>query len=449
MSALRKVSVLYVEDDPVMRENVAYGLSLHIGTVLTAVDGEQALDVVRRQRPDLVVTDIRMPKMDGLALTAALNREFPALPVILCTAFSDTSYLIKAIELGVVAYVPKPIDQEKILAAIERVSVPILQRRELERLKQERVKSWSIVFGASPAMQTVADQLLQTADSDFSILLQGEPGCGKSTLAALIHSMSRRQRKPLIGIDSQARDGEQLEAELFGIPPGRGRPSASPNIGVLASADGATLLLDSPEALPLALQARLLRVIEEKSYNPAGSLAGIPCDLRILAASSADLAAEVRAGRFREDLYIQISDTVISIPPLRERVEDIGIIAKRLLCEAANDLEIPRPELSPEALVLLSNHRWPGNCRQLRQVLRRSLLVDSRNVSPGTLKHLLGAAPVSSPALFPKLNLAQLERWAVGEALAACGGRKMEAARMLGISYNTFKDKLVRYSILS
>lgn len=444
---LKGITVLYAEDDPVMRQYVSFGLGLHVGTIVTAEDGAQALEMARKSRPDLVVTDIRMPNMDGLALTQALNDEFPDLPVIICTAFSETSYLIKAIELGVSAYVPKPIDKEKILAAIDRVSRPILQRRELERLKQERVKSWGIVFGSSPAMRAVADRLADTADSDFSILLQGEPGSGKSTLATLIHGMSRRQKRPLIAIDAQARDCEQLEAELFGTPPGRGRPSAAPNLGMLASGNGATLLLDSPEALPLALQTRLLRVIEEKSFTPAGSLSPVPCDLRILAATSADLAAEVRGGRFREDLFIQISDTVIPIPSLRERAEDVGHIAHRLLCEAAADLEIPCPELPPESLALLTAYRWPGNCRQLRQVLRRSLLVNRDVISSQTLKRLLSAAPVPRALPLANLNLAELERWAVGEALAATGGRKMEAARMLGVSYNTFKDKLARYGI--
>jgi DNA-binding NtrC family response regulator len=447
MSSLKEITVLYVEDEPHLQEYVALSLSEQVGTVLTADHGKQALEMVRRQRPDLVVTDILMPHMDGLDLAAALGAEFPGLPVIICTAFTETAYLLRAIDLGVVAYVPKPIDIAHLLAAIERTAHPILQQRELERLKKESAKSRNVIFGSSPAMQAVADQLVRTADSDFSILLQGEPGCGKSSFAVLIHSLSRRNKRPLVGIDAQARDPEQLEAELFGMPPGRGRPAANPNNGVLASVDGATLLLEAPETLPLPLQARLLRVIEERKYTPAGSIASIPCDLRILTTTSVDLAAEVRAGRFREDFLIQISDTVVSIPPLRSRVEDIDQIARRLLIEAANDLEIACPELPPESLALLTSHPWPGNCRQLRQVLRRSLLVNSSKISASTVKHLLGAAPVPAAASLPKLNLAELERWAVGEALAACGGRKMEAARMLGISYNTFKDKLVRYGV--
>ena len=446
MSGLKDIIVLYVEDEPLLQQYVALSLSLQIGTVLTALDGGQALEMVRRRRPDLVVTDILMPHMDGLALAAALSEEFPGLPVIICTAFTETDYLLRAIELGVSAYVPKPIDVARLLAAIERTAQPILQQRELERLKKESAKSRSVIFGSSPAMAQLAEQLVATADSDFSILLQGEPGSGKSTLAALIHSMSRRQNRPLIGIDAQARDAEQLAAELFGLPPGRGRPSATPNHGLLASADGATLLLDAPETLPLPLQARLLRLLEERRYTPAGSLDSIPCDLRILATTSADLAAEVAAGRFRADLLLQIGDIVVTIPPLRARVEDIGQIAGRLLSEAANDLEIACPELTAEALALLSRHPLPGNCRQLRQVLRRSLLVNSGKITASTVKHLLGAASVA-PAALPKLNLGELERWAVGEALIASGGRKMEAARMLGISYNTFKDKLVRYGI--
>ena len=447
MSDLKQITVLYVEDEPLLQKYVALSLSLHVGTVLTAPDGFEALEMVRRRRPDLVVTDIHMPRMDGLELAAALGEEFPGLPVVICTAFTETAYLLRAIDLGVAAYVPKPIDNAQLLAAIRRTAHPILQQRELERLKKESANSRSVIFGSSPAMQQVAEQLLRTADSDFSILLQGEPGCGKSTLAALIHGMSRRSKRPLVSVDAQARDPEQLAAELFGLPPGRGRPSANRDAGLLAPANGATLLLEAPETLPPSLQARLLRVIEERRYTPAGSIDSIPCDLRILAATSADLSAEVRAGRFRADLLLQISDTVVSIPPLRSRVEDIGQLAAKLLSEAARDLEIASPELPPESLALLCAHPWPGNCRQLRQVLRRSLLVNTGKIAPSTVKQLLGAAPVFAPSSAPKLNLAELERWAVGEALAACGGKKMEAARMLGISYNTFKDKLSRYAI--
>lgn len=443
MTGLNDLSVLYVEDDLELREHVAICLKMHVGTLFMAGDGRDGLEMARRRRPDVVVTDIGMPRMDGLALTEALRKEFPGMPVIICTAFTETAYLLKAITLGVRAYIPKPIDVEQLVAAIKDTARPILQQRELDRLKREALRTHGLVFGSSQVMQSLSDQVVRTADSDYSIIVQGEPGSGKSSVARFIHSMSRRQKRQLLTIDAQGRDPDQLEAELFGVPPGRGRPSATPDNGLLSTLHGATLLLDAPEALALSLQARLLRVIEEKRYTPTGSTSAVACDLRILATSCANLAEEARSGRFRQDLLLCIGDHIITVPPLRERRGDIDELALRFLTEATDDLGMACPELPPESLQLLRNHSWPGNCRQLRQVLRRSLLVSRGTITPATLKSLLGAASIHTPssAPFPTLNLQELERWAAMEALSASGGRKMEAARLLGISYNTFKSK--------
>jgi len=443
---LKGLSVLLVEDEEDLRRETAGFLELFCGSVGQAAHGREALAQVEERLPDVVVSDIRMPVMDGLEMAGQLKESHPELPVIFCTAFTDTAYLIRAIELGAAAFVRKPVNTDELLGAIRRAAEPVLRQRQLERLQRENATSRSLLFGASDAMQRVAEQLLPVAECDFSVLLEGEAGSGKSTLAMLLHDMSRRRKHPLVVVDACAREPEQLEAELFGVPGGRGRPTAA-NLGLLASADGGTLLLDAPERLPLPLQARLLRVIEEGRCTPAGSLSAFPCDLRLLTTTSADLGAAAAAGRFHQGLFIQLSDTVVHVPPLRERIEDIPQLAVRLLCEAADDLEIPCPELPPDALVLLKKQSWPGNCRQLRQVLRRSLLTDSRIITPATLKGLLGGAGSQAAGKLPRLNLVELERWAIGEALTACGGRKMEAAKVLGISYNTFKDKLGRYGL--
>lgn len=443
MTGLNDLSVLYVEDDPLLREYVAIYLQMHVGALFTAGDGLEGLEMVRKRRPDVVVSDIIMPRMDGLALTEALRKEFPALPVILCTFFTETAYLLKAIELGVRAYIPKPIDMALLLESIKDTARPILQQRELDRLKREALQTRGLVFGSSQVMHSLSDQVVQTAESDYSIIIQGEPGSGKSSVARLIHSMSRRQKRQLLTIDAQGRDPDQLEAELFGPPPGRGRPSATPDYGLLSTLHGSTLLLDAPEALTLPLQARLLRVIEEKSYTPTGSTSAVVCDLRILATSCANLAEEASSGRFRQDLLLCIGDHIITVPPLRERRGDIYELALRFLAEATDDLGMACPDLPPESLELLKNHTWPGNCRQLRQILRRSLLVSRGTITPTTLNSLLRASAVNAApnAHFPTLKLDELERWAVIEALSASGGRKMEAARLLGVSYNTFKNK--------
>ncbi len=217
------LSVLYVEDEPELREHVAYALRLHIDSVSTAANGKEALAIIRSNRPDVVISDIRMPVMDGLELAASLRKELPDLPLLFCTAFTDTDFLLKAIELGVSAYIPKPIDTERLLAAVRQAVLPLLQQREIARLKSESIKSCGILAGSGHAIMTLCEQISQVADSDYSVVLTGEAGTGKSAVAEWIHKMSWRKKKQLLSINCRSRSAEQLENELFGRLTARGR----------------------------------------------------------------------------------------------------------------------------------------------------------------------------------------------------------------------------------
>lgn len=456
MHDISNISVLYVEDEPELRDHVAFALRLHLDTVATAANGREALELIHMNRPDIVVSDIRMPVMDGLELTAALRQEYPDLPVLLCTAFTDTEYLLKAIELGVVAYIPKPIDTGRLLEAIRQAALPILQRMEIQGLKTEALRAGGLMIGDNPAMKTLGGQIAQLAESGYSVVVRGEAGTGKSAVAELLHGLSGRRRKRLLTVDCRSRSADQLEAELFGRMPGRGRPSASRDGGVLNEINGGTLLLDAPELLPLPLQERILALLEKRAYLPTGGSEPLPCDVRVIALTSVDLDTEVTEGRFSRNLLMRLSDAVLNLPPLRERRDDIPAFCSLFLAQAVDDLGRACPEMSPDALALLQTEAWPGNIRQLKQFIRRAVfhggaVITANDVRASSIAGVgtAGAKDAGAKDILPlqSFKLADLEQWAVQRAMIATGGKKMQAAELLGISYNAFKDKLKRYEL--
>ena len=459
MLDISELSVLYVEDEPELREHVAYALRLHIKNVRAAANGREALAIIRSNRPDVVISDIRMPVMDGLELAALLRKELPALPFLLCTAFTDTDYMLKAIELGVAAYIPKPIDTERLLAAVRQAVLPVLQQREIERLKSESIRSCGILTGSGQAIKTLGERISQVVDSDYSVVITGEPGTGKNAVAEWIHKMSRRKIKPLLSLNCRSRSAEQLENELFGRLTARGRTPASRDCGALHEIDGGTLLIDAPELLTLHLQERILALLEQKSYCPNGSAASLHCDVRVIALTSVDMAGEVTAGRFLQNLWLSLSDVVFVIPPLRERTEDIPLFCRTFLARAVDDMGSACPKLAPEAIKCLQKEPWPGNLRQLKQIVRRLAFHAEEIITAEDLKPLLAAGNiVGTKTLLPHDDLLQqmdalsfkltdLEEWAIHRALRATDGKKMQAAELLGVSYNAFKDKLKRHGI--
>lgn len=449
MHDLSTITLLYVEDEPELREHVSYALKLHCDNVMIASNGKEALEVARLNRPDIVMSDIRMPVMDGLELAEKLRKEFPGLPVILCTAFTDTDYLLKAIELGVAAYLPKPIDTIRMMEAIKQTAQPVLQRREIKQLKLEALQSRGLLTGTNAAMKLLGDQIVNAAENDFAVVIQGESGTGKSAAAELLYRMSRRRTKPFLTIDCRNRAHEQLEAELFGSLTRQGLRKSDSNCGMLQKLHGGTLALDAPELLPLPLQNRILRLLEEAAYVPAGSIESIPCDLRVVVVTAADLAAESADGRFSSQLWLRLSEVVLTVPPLRNRVDDIPLLCRSFLAQAADELGRPVPQLAEDAILRLQKESWPGNTRQLKQVMRRLFFLAGDLITEAELETQLAmpaASRTMAPELPPSLKLSDLEEWAIHQALIITGGKKMQAAQLLDISYNAFKDKLRKSS---
>lgn len=458
MTDLKSLTILLAEDEDELRRETAAFLELYCGRVIQAPNGREALGLFMEQRPDLVISDIRMPVMDGLELAARLREVAADTPLILCTAFTETAYLLKAIELGAAAFVRKPVDTDELLAAIGRAAVPVLQRREISGLSAELTASVMAQLGNCPAMRSVADTAARVAGTPYSVLLQGETGSGKSRLAGIIHSLGPRREGPFVTVQLAALAVHLVESELFGHLKGAFTGADRAKSGLAEAAHGGTLFLDDIESCPPAVQAKLLRFVEEKRFTPVGSATEKTVDVRVIAASNRNLWEEVRSGRFREDLCYRLADVTIPLPPLRETRDAVVPLALRFLRETCDELGRDLPLLDDEARTLLSGMPWPGNVRQLKSVIRRATLnagsvITSADIAaiadcPGSAT----ALPVSnddappSPPPFP-CGMDTLERWSLEQALRFCAGKRMKTAAMLGMNYYTFRRRLEKHGI--
>lgn len=459
MNNLKKLSVLLVEDEESLRGETVAFLEMYCGRVIPAVNGREALALFTDEYPDLVVSDIRMPLMDGLELATRLKECSPDTPVIFCTAFTETAYLLKAIELGVSAFVRKPVDTDELISAITKAAVPLLQRREICELSAGLTASLTAHFGTGQVMKTLSEQVARVAHTSFNILLQGETGTGKSRLADIIHKISPRRGEPFVCAQLAAIPEQLVESELFGHVKGAFTGAAYAHSGLIEATRKGTLFLDDIEACPAFVQAKLLRCVEEKRFMPVGSTTEKIGDVRIIAASNSNLKEEVIAGRFREDLFYRLADFVISLPPLRDARDAIIQLALKFLKETCDELGRDIPLLNEDARAMLSAAEWPGNIRQLKSVIRRASLhaggIINANVIRPALKDIIDkhAAPeidnvaAMSPPPFP-CTIDTLEKWSLEQSLKFCNGRRMKTAAMLGMNYYTFRRKLEKHSIV-
>ncbi len=443
------LKVLYIEDEPKLNERICIVLRMHFASVISAANGREGLELYSCERPDIVVSDIKMPIMDGLEMTVRLREQAPDAPIILTTAFTETEYLLKAIELGVCAYVRKPLDCRQLVETITRIATPLLQKIELTEARQREQSSLELLIGTSPAMQKVIQQARRIADTDYSILIQGETGVGKSRLASIIHGLSNRKSHTLIPVTLGTLSETLVESQLFGHVRGAFTGAVSTRKGLFEEANGGTVFLDDVDCASPTIQAKILQVVEQKKFFPVGATKPVDVDIRVITASNRDLFDEVHGGNFREDLYYRLNDLIITIPPLRERREDISEIARLFLNEISQEHKKSPPHLTAEALSLLQNYHWPGNVRELKSVIKRAALFADEVISGHDLSSVMGTPKyqVQNPYIAIQLTLDELTRQAVRQALEASGGKKMEAARVLDVDYGKFKRMLERYQI--
>ena len=439
----RAPDVLLVDDDPDLLKLITLRLSSAGYTVQTAESGENALSTLAVSRPDVVVTDLKMPGIDGIALFEAIHRSHPTLPVIILTANGTIPDAVAATERGVFGYLTKPFDSQALLqkvAEAARLSGP-------PQLAIGGGETWRAgIVTRSPKMEDLLRRARLIAESDASVLLVGESGTGKEVLAQAIHRASPRVDKPFIGVNCGAIPEPLLESELFGHARGAFTGAVQAHKGMFQAADGGTLFLDEIGDMPIPLQVKLLRVLQESEVRPVGSTQTIPVNVRILSATHRNLEEQKANGLFREDLYYRLNVVSLRLPPLSERREDIPLLATHFLRKLAERYRKPVPTLAPDAMALLVGAPWPGNVRQLLNLLEQALALSTTPVIPATL--VQAALKQDAGALAPLEEAKRhFERDYLVRLLKITGGNVTQAANLAKRNRTEFYKLLQRHHL--
>jgi two-component system response regulator HydG len=448
---MTKVRILVVDDEPAARSGLEKLLKQSDFDVSTAADGEEALAAAAENAPDVVVTDLKMPKMDGMALLEKLRKQDVNLPVIVATAFGDLDAAVAAMRAGAADFLTKPIDFDVLSLAIERCLERRTMRAETESLRQQLRErdggGLEGLLGTSPAMQKVYRVARQVAGSRATVLITGESGTGKGELAKAIHSLSPRAKEPFVSLHCAAIPETLLEAELFGHEKGAFTGADKRRLGRFEQAKGGTLFLDEVGEIPAQMQVKLLRVLQERAVERIGSGESIAVDVRVLAATNKDLAKEVREGRFREDLYYRLNVVSVELPPLRLRGADVLTLATHFLQRFALDNHKAIEAFTPAARTKILAHRWPGNVRELENAIERAVVLSEGTEVDADDLPFDAAQPVHGSVRIPGSTMAELERYAILTTLEATQGSTARAAEILDISVRTIQYRLHEYGL--
>jgi DNA-binding NtrC family response regulator len=428
---------------------------------LAAPDAETGLKLLRQEKVDLVLTDLKLPHMDGLEFLQAVKRSNTQIPVILMTAYGTVETAIDAMKAGASDYVLKPFSMEEIKLIIHKeLDVRRLreENRDLREALGERYQFENIV-ALSAKMQEVLAIVERVAPTNSTVLLGGESGVGKDMIARAIHQHSRRASGPFIKINCTAIPENLLESELFGFEKGAFTGAMTAKPGKFELADKGTIFLDEIGDVPGAIQVKLLRVLQEREFERLGGTKTLKVDVRVIAATNQDLRAALEQGTFREDLYYRLNVVPISIPPLREHKEDIPYLVDHFLARLARESAKPITSITPAAMRLLMDFHWPGNIRELENIIERAVALSSGtmldvgdirlDVGPGgaVVGPGMSANDASGPFLPPGMTLEQYEDEIIKEALRRATGNKSQAARLLGLSRNAFRYRLSKLGV--
>jgi len=430
--------VFLVEDDSAVRKGCEQALAIADIAVRGFADAETMLAALATSRPALVVSDIRLPGRDGMALLRELRQFDRDLPVLLVTGHGDVAMAVEAMREGAHDFIEKPFPSERLIAAVRSALDKrlLLENRQLrERLHAAGLDA---LIGETPAMQAIRQMIAALAPTGVDILINGETGCGKEVVARAIHDASGR-RGPFVAVNCAALPESVFESELFGHEAGAFTGAGKRRVGRIEHASGGTLFLDEIESMPLALQVKLLRVLQERSVERLGSNQSIAVDCRVVAASKADLKALADAGQFRADIYYRLNVVSIDLPPLRERLADIPLLFVAFLQEAAQRYQRPVATWTPADLARWQAHDWPGNVRELKNVANRWAL--------GLPDGMAGPAPGDGPGTSLTAQVDAAERRAIEAALRAHAGSVAQAAEALQVPKKTLYDKLARHGI--
>jgi DNA-binding NtrC family response regulator len=452
MATPRKARVLAIDDEPSMTEwlkTLLEGEGYEVRTALTASRGE---DLFKTWRPDVVVTDLMLPDLDGLELLKRFRQTYDSAEVIMLTGHGSVPQAVEAIRAGAYSFVEKPIEPDALVAMLDKA----VERRELktenQQLRQQLSGPFKVasIVGRSTQVVDLLEMVKNVAPSEANILIQGENGTGKELIANALHSLSKRARGPFIKVNCAAIPKDLIESELFGYKKGAFTGAMNDKEGLFEMANGGSLLLDEIGEMPSYLQTKLLRVLQEREYRPIGTDRLVRVDFRLICATNIDIETALREGRLREDLYFRINTITFKVPALRDHTEDIPLLCEHFLEKFRQRYQRSVRSIAPPAMHLLMRHRWPGNVRELENVIERGVLMaKGSEITPADLPETVRveAAPAAEFALPPHRTLAEIEKMAIVQTLQRTNWNKQEAAQILGLYRPTLYSKMKKHAI--
>jgi DNA-binding NtrC family response regulator len=443
--------ILVVDDEQSMTQYLGIVLRKEGFEVITTGNGREALERVKADAPDVVITDIKMPGMDGIQLLQAIKKHDAAIPVVIMTAYASQQSAIDAVNMGAFQYMIKNAKNDEVRLVVRNALEMRRVRQENQYLKRElkRGHDEKVIIGSSEEMVRVFKMVEKVADSDATILIQGESGTGKELVAKEVHYGSRRSSGPFVSINCGAIPRDLLESNLFGHVKGSFTGAVRDSAGLFQVAEGGTFFLDEVGEMPLATQVKLLRALQEREIIPVGGTQPVKIDCRLVAATNADLEREVAEGHFRADLFYRLNVIPIKLPPLRQRREDIPLLIDHFLHGHAQNGVVKT--ISKEALETLMKYDWPGNVRELENVIERAVILDeSGRLEPQDLPDKIRLGPSQRGSLIiesPTLTLEELEREYILKVLHTTRWQKKRASEILGINASTLYRKLIAYGV--
>ena len=429
-------TIAFVDDEPDLCAAASDWLQACGFSVATYTDPRRAREEIALDACDCIVTDIRMPHLSGLDLLGQVTQTQPDLPMILLTGHGDVPIAVQAMRAGAYHFLEKPYDAEQLVSILDNAVEKRRLKREITRLRHPTDDLDARMIGTSSPMVQLRRSILQLAEIDVDVLITGETGTGKEVAARALHDFGPRRSGNFVAINCAAVPETIFESELFGHAKGAYTGAGEARQGKLTHASGGTVFLDEIESMPLALQAKVLRVIQERTVEPLGSNRSTPIDVRFIAASKVDLRAESEAGRFRSDLYFRLATVDLSLPPLRARREDIALLHAVFARRAAERFGLPMREFSPAATAGLESRPWPGNVRELKAHAERAVI---------GLDDPAPTAPENAPSL-PE-QMARFEADVIARALDRTSGSSAQAAQLLGVPRRTLNEKIARYRL--
>lgn len=449
-------SVLIIDDEAAIRESLEALLTMEGFSVTLAADGPEGLEYLSTSEFDLLLLDLALPGESGIELLPRILEMQPHLPVIMITAFGTVANVVDAIRAGAENFVQKPWDNEKLLADIRAAIGRHRAEEEVVQLKRALKQRYNFenIVGKSDPMLRLFDLVAQVAPSRSTVLIQGESGTGKELIAKALHANSPRRDKPFVPVNTGAVPSDLLESTLFGHVKGAFTSAVAAKKGLFEAANGGTLFLDEIGTMGMDMQAKILRVLQDRRFMHLGGTQEIQVDVRIIAATNVDLQQAVREGRFREDLFYRLNVICLELPPLRARRQDVPLLAAHFLKFYADENGVPTPTLSPEAMRILMDYEWPGNVRELENAMERGVvLATTRTITPDLLPASLTGNTYSANLLDHRPDaslfdlMEEIERRIIADRLERCHWNQTEAAEYFKIPLSTLNQKIKRLNV--